>query len=51
MAKYERKLIGDFDDIIKKIEDGILAESVSASLEDESHFRGKVWAYRSDINN
>ena len=41
MAKYERKLIGDFDDIVKKIEDGILAESVSASLEDESHFRGK----------
>jgi hypothetical protein len=39
MAKYERSLQGDFDAILKKIEDGILGGSVSASLEDSSDFR------------
>ena len=34
MAKYTKALTGDFDQIIKKIERGILEGSVSASLED-----------------
>lgn len=39
MAKLERWLNGDFDQILKKIEDGILNGSMSASLEDRSDFR------------
>ncbi len=38
MAKLERTLSGDFNQIIKKIETGILNGSMSASLEDSSDF-------------
>ena len=38
MAKLERKLSGDFNQLIKKIETGILNGSMSASLEDSSDF-------------
>lgn len=38
MAKLEMKLNGDFDAVIRKIEDGIASGSISASLEDESDF-------------
>lgn len=38
MAKLERTLNGDFHEIIRKIEKGILNGSVSASLEDSSDF-------------
>ena len=38
MAKYETTVTGDFDEILQKIEDGILHGSVSASLEDWSNF-------------
>lgn len=38
MAKLEKKLTGNFDDILKKIENGILNGSVSATLEDKSDF-------------
>ena len=34
MAKYEKHLTGNFDDILRKIENGVLNASVSASLED-----------------
>lgn len=39
MAKLERTLNGDFNQIIKKIENGILNGSMSASLEDSSDFQ------------
>jgi hypothetical protein len=39
MAKYEKSLYGNFDEILKKIEDGILGGSISASLEEKSDFR------------
>ena len=38
MAKLEKELSGSFDQILRKIEDGILRGSVSASLEDSSDF-------------
>lgn len=38
MAKLEKKLSGDFDQLLNKIEKGILSGSVSASLEDASDF-------------
>lgn len=38
MAKLERTLNGDFNQIIKKIETGILNGSMSATLEDSSDF-------------
>lgn len=38
MAKLEKTLRGDFDQILKRIEDGILNGSISASLEDSSDF-------------
>ena len=38
MAKLEMKLKGDFDAVIRKIEEGIVNGSISASLEDESDF-------------
>lgn len=38
MAKLERALAGDFDEILRTIEDGILSGSISASLEDSSDF-------------
>lgn len=39
MAKLERELIGDFDEILSHLEDVILSGSLSASLEDASDFR------------
>ena len=38
MAKLERTLSGEFNQLIKKIETGILNGSMSASLEDSSDF-------------
>lgn len=38
MAKLEKTLSGDFDEILGIIEDGILNGSLSASLEDSSDF-------------
>lgn len=38
MAKLQRTLTGRFDDILKRIEHGILDGSISASLEDGSDF-------------
>lgn len=38
MAKLEQTLNGDFDEIIQRIEKGILNGSISASLEDSSDF-------------
>ena len=38
MAKLEKKLSGDFDQLLNKIEKGIMSRSVSASLEDSSDF-------------
>lgn len=39
MAKLERTLNGDYNSILKKIENGIISGSVSASLEASSDFR------------
>ncbi len=38
MAKMERTLNGDFNEILNRIETGIMRSSVSASLEDSSDF-------------
>ncbi len=38
MAKLEQTITGNFDEILQKIEDGILNGSVSASLEESSDF-------------
>ena len=38
MVKLERTLSGDFNQLIKKIETGILNGSMSATLEDSSDF-------------
>ena len=38
MAKLERTLNGNFEQILQTIEDGIMSGSVSASLEDSSDF-------------
>jgi len=40
MAKYERILTGDFDELLARIEEGILRGSISASLEEKSDFLG-----------
>ncbi len=39
MAKLEKTINGNFDEILYKIEDGIINGSVSASLEESSDFR------------
>ncbi len=39
MAKLEKTITGNFNEILHKIEDGIVNGSVSASLEDSSDFR------------
>lgn len=39
MAKFEKTVHGDFDEILGKIERGILNGSVSASLEETSDFQ------------
>lgn len=38
MAKTEKNLNGDFNQILKKIEEGILNGSTSATLEESSNF-------------
>ena len=38
MAKLEKTLTGDFNSILRKIEEGIINGSISASLEDGSDF-------------
>ena len=38
MAKYEKELNGDFDEILNSIESGILNGSMSASLEDSCDY-------------
>ena len=38
MAKLEKDLYGNFDDILKIIEEGILGGSISATLEEQSDF-------------
>ena len=39
MAKFEKKLNGNFDEILNKIEDGILSGSISSTLENSSDFK------------
>jgi len=39
MAKLEKTITGDFNQILKKIESGILNGSMSATLEDSSDFQ------------
>ena len=39
MAKIERSINGDFDQVLSNIENGILSGSMSATLEDASDFR------------
>lgn len=39
MAKLERVLQGDFDQILRHLEAGILDQSLSASIEDSSDFQ------------
>ena len=38
MAKYECRVKGDFDKLIRVLESGILEGSVSATLEEKSDF-------------
>ena len=38
MAKIERSINGDFDQVLSNIENGILNGSMSATLEDASDF-------------
>lgn len=38
MAKFEKVLTGNFDELLSKIESGIMNGSISASLEDSSDF-------------
>ena len=39
MAKYEKTMYGNFDDLLHRVEEGILSGSMSASLEESSDFR------------
>ncbi len=39
MAKFEKTITGNFNEILNRIEDGILNGSMSASLEERSDFR------------
>ena len=39
MAKLERTINGNFDQLLSRIENGIVEGSVSASLEESSNFR------------
>ena len=39
MAKLEQTIYGDFQEVLNKIENGIINGSMSASLEDSSDFR------------
>ena len=42
MAKLEQTLSGDYDEILRRIEDGVLHGSLSASLEDSSDFHSET---------
>ena len=42
MAKIERYINEDFDQLLSKIEDGIINGSMSATLEDASDFRSEL---------
>ena len=39
MAKFQKKVDANFDELLQKIEQGILEGSISASLEDSSDFK------------
>lgn len=39
MAKLEQTINGNFEQLLRRIEDGIMSGSASASLEDKSDFR------------
>lgn len=39
MAKFEKKIDANFDELLGKIENGILNGNISASLEDSSDFK------------
>ena len=39
MAKYESRLQGSFDDLLRRVDDGIIKGSISASYEDGSDYR------------
>ena len=39
MAKLEKTITGNFDEILHRIEDGIINGSISASFEESSDFR------------
>ncbi|MDY3618655.1 DUF6054 family protein [Agathobaculum sp.] len=39
MAKYVKRLTGDFDDLLRRIDGGILSGSMSASYEDGSDWQ------------
>lgn len=41
MAKLEQTVYGSFNEILSRIEQGILGGSISATLEDSSDFRGE----------
>ena len=41
MAKYESYLQGNFDDVLRNIESGVLSGSASASLEDGSDYQSE----------
>lgn len=41
MAKYERKIRGNFDEILRVIDEAVMTKSSSASLEDSSYYYGK----------
>ena len=39
MAKYEQTISDNFDDLLQRVEEGILNSSMSATLEESSDFR------------
>jgi len=39
MAKYEERLTGNFDDLLKRLDNGILRGSASATYEDGSDYK------------
>lgn len=45
MIKIDEKLHGDYDTILKKIEEGILASSFSATLEAKKDFKDITTRY------
>lgn len=42
MAKFEQNLSGNFDEMLEKIENGVMNASISASLEDASDFSSQT---------